>query len=248
MGRQIPGVWRAGGYRQQLCDEYRINLTEEVGGDCGEELNRFISDAATILATDRGISEYEKSTLAKQFVLFDFRHHLYAPLVCVKKNNLKIQVSPVQLNEDEKTFVDLLDCYMKNHSAEWKDKSLFLLRNKSKVGMGFFEAGNFYPDYILWIDTDDKQYINFIDPKGLMHIVPENPKIKSIRKSRNWKYVLRQVQAISRLFSIRSSCHLRGANLREWWGMKKPSEHEAMNVYTLDDAKCIEKMIQKIFL
>ena len=24
-------------------DEYRINLTEEVGGDCGEELNRFIS-------------------------------------------------------------------------------------------------------------------------------------------------------------------------------------------------------------
>lgn len=29
------------------------------------------------------------------------------------------------------------------------DKSLFLLRNKSKVGMGFFEAVNFYPDFIL---------------------------------------------------------------------------------------------------
>lgn len=229
-------------------DEYRINLTEEVGGDCGEELNRFISDAATILATDRGISEYEKSTLAKQFVLFDFRHHLYAPLVCVKKNNLKIQVSPVQLNEDEKTFVDLLDCYMKNHGAEWKDKSLFLLRNKSKVGMGFFEAGNFYPDYILWIDTDDKQYISFIDPKGLMHIMPDDPKIKFYEKIKDLEVRLApsagDKQIVLNSFIMSST---RGANLREWWGMKKPSEHEAMNVYTLDDAKCIEKMIQKIF-
>lgn len=228
-------------------DEYRINLTENDGGDLGDELNRFISDAKTILNTEKGISEYEKSTLAKQFVLFDFRHHLYAPLVCVKKNNLKILVSPVQLNEDEKTFVDLLDCYMNNHDAEWKDKSLSLLRNKSKVGMGFFEAGNFYPDYILWIDTDDKQYISFIDPKGLMHIMPDDPKIAFYSKIKKLEERLASgagdKQIILNSFIMSST---RGSNLRVWWGMKSPSEHEAKNVYTLDDGKCVEKIIKKI--
>ena len=34
-------------------------------------------------------------------------------------------------------------------------------------GIGFFEAWNFYPDFILWLLVNEKQYINFIDPKGL---------------------------------------------------------------------------------
>ena len=44
--------------------------------------------------------------------------------------------------------------------------------------MGFFEAGNFYPDFILWIDTEQIQYISFIDPKGLRNIPFKNPKIQ----------------------------------------------------------------------
>ena len=44
--------------------------------------------------------------------------------------------------------------------------------------MGFFVAGNFYPDYILWIDTPEKQYITFVDPKGLLRIMPDDPKIE----------------------------------------------------------------------
>ena len=75
-------------------------------------------------------------------------------------------------------FVDYLKSYVDDHAAELAGKSLYLLRNKSKVGMGFFEAGNFYPDYILWIDTPATQYISFIDPKGLMHIRPDDPKIE----------------------------------------------------------------------
>jgi len=35
------------------------------------------------------------------------------------------------------------------------DKNLYLLRNKSRMGMGFFGAGNFYPDYVMRIDTKD---------------------------------------------------------------------------------------------
>ena len=36
--------------------------------------------------------------------------------------------------------------------------------------MGFFEAGNFYPDFIMWLIRDSKQYITFVDPKGLRNV------------------------------------------------------------------------------
>lgn len=229
-------------------DEYKIQLTEEVGGDYGNELEKFISDISNILTSGNGLKEYQRSTLGNQFILFDFRHHLYAPLVCVKKNNLQIRVSPIQLNEDEKKFVDLLDCYMKNHVDDWKDKSFFLLRNKSKVGMGFFEAGNFYPDYILWIDTPEVQYINFIDPKGLLHFTPKDAKITFYKKIKELEERLAPTSGdkhvILNSFIMSST---RGAELRNWWHMNSASEHEAMNVYTLDDERCVEKMIKKVF-
>jgi len=61
-----------------------------------------------------------------------------------------------------------------------------LLRNKSKVGIGFFEDGGFYPDFIMWILKDTKQYISFIDPKGIRNLNPnKDPKInfyKSIKE------------------------------------------------------------------
>src|SRR5699024_5737250 len=49
-------------------------------------------------------------------------------------------------------------------------RSLFLLRNTSRKGIGFFEANNFYPDFILWQVEGEKQYIAFIDPKGLRQV------------------------------------------------------------------------------
>ena len=36
-------------------------------------------------------------------------------------------------------------------------------------GVGFFEAGRFHPDFILWMLKADKQYVTFIDPHGLLH-------------------------------------------------------------------------------
>jgi hypothetical protein len=44
-------------------------------------------------------------------------------------------------------------------------------------GVGFFEAGNFHPDFILWALTEDKQYITFIEPHGLLHEGPASEKV-----------------------------------------------------------------------
>ena len=117
-------------------------------GTTGDELETFISEISTVLQANNGLDVCKKDSFHGRLVMFDFKSHLYAPLICLEKSNLKIQVSPVALNADERLFVDYLRTYVESHSTELEGKSLYLLRNKSKVGMGFFEAGNFYPDYI----------------------------------------------------------------------------------------------------
>ena len=73
-----------------------------------------------------------------------------------------------------------LKAYYATSPASLNGKELFLLRNQSKgKGVGFFEAGNFYPDFILWIIDGGKQYVGFIDPKGLTRIHGfDDPKVK----------------------------------------------------------------------
>ncbi|MFZ0209511.1 MAG: hypothetical protein WAL59_25940 [Roseiarcus sp.] len=56
---------------------------------------------------------------------------------------------------------------------------MYLLRNLSKGrGVGFFEAGNFHPDFILWRIVGDRQFIAFIDPKGIRNLGFKDPKIQ----------------------------------------------------------------------
>jgi hypothetical protein len=60
-------------------------------------------------------------------------------------------------------------------------RSLYLLRNadtKAK-GLGFALAGNFYPDFLLWLVDDEtgKQWLSFVDPKGLRSIDLNHPKL-----------------------------------------------------------------------
>ena len=163
-------------------DEYTITYAQQYASDAaGEELETFITGVSAILQSSNGLDEYRKNFFHGRMVVFDFKPHLYAPLICMEKGNLKIQVSPAALNSDEMAFVDHLKAYVETRGDILEGKTLHLLRNKSKAGMGFFEAGNFYPDYILWIDTDDKQYISFIDPKGLVYVRPDDPKVELTR-------------------------------------------------------------------
>lgn len=231
---------------KNFVDKYTFRYTPTGPNDNNcETIQSFISDASAILSSTGTLSEYEKSW-KNTILLLDFRNHLYTPLVCVKASNYQISVSPVSLNEGEKQFVDLLNVYTAEHSDVLSDKSLFLLRNKSKAGIGFFEAANFYPDYILWIDTADKQYISFIDPKGLHHILPDNPKIKFFETIKDIEKRL-QPSANGKTIVLSSfiMSSTPSAQLREWWHKDK-AEREDMNVYTLDNPLCVSEMIRKI--
>ncbi|EMI18477.1 type III restriction protein res subunit, partial [Rhodopirellula maiorica SM1] len=107
-----------------------------------------------------------------------FGGHLFQPLFHVARGG-KIKVLPVSLNESEFQFVsDLVKhCQKQKKQFEKEGAELFLLRNRSRGrGVGFFEAQNFFPDFILWLLVDGKQYVTFIEPHGLIHESPGSEK------------------------------------------------------------------------
>ena len=103
--------------------------------------------------------------------VFNFNKHLYNPLIYTNKGMTSLSVKPVELNSGEKDFVEDLANFLESHH---KEDEVYLLRNQSKTGLGFFSEGNFYPDFIMWIKQDEKQYISFIDPKGIRNLNPDN--------------------------------------------------------------------------
>lgn len=108
-----------------------------------------------------------------------FANHLFQPLFHVRPGG-KIAILPVALNESEYQFVTDLKQWYEAHRATLvsQDAELFLLRNMSRgKGVGFFEAGNFHPDFMLWVLVGGKQHITFIEPHGLLHEGPGSDKV-----------------------------------------------------------------------
>ena len=106
-----------------------------------------------------------------------FGQHLYEPLLYLDQNI--VEVSPVPLNKGERSLVEDVKEFHDGAPEFFADKGLYLLRNLSKGrGVGFFEAGNFHPDFILWLTMADRQFIVFIDPKGIRNIGFNDPKIQ----------------------------------------------------------------------
>lgn len=99
-----------------------------------------------------------------------FDKHLYTPLVIYKKGKENIKSIPVKLNKGETKFVEDLRIFIKNNKDLFNEREIFLLRNLSRKGVGFFISSGFYPDFIMWIKENEKQKIVFIDPKGIRNL------------------------------------------------------------------------------
>jgi hypothetical protein len=103
--------------------------------------------------------------------------HLFAPIVHINGNAM-VELSPIELNPGEWQFIGDLRKFHERKADFFEGKELYVLRNRSKKGIGFFEAGNFYPDFIVWLLDGKKQYLSFVDPKGLLHTQGfDDPKI-----------------------------------------------------------------------
>ncbi len=107
-----------------------------------------------------------------------FDRHLYQPLLHLASGG-EVTIQPVVLNRGERSFVEDLQSFCRFEQDYLSGTDLYLLRNRSRGGgVGFFEAGNFHPDFMLWITQGDRQGIAFIDPKGLLSIPKNDPKVR----------------------------------------------------------------------
>jgi hypothetical protein len=174
-----------------------------------------------------------------------FGRHLYEPLIYV--GNDLIEVKPVVLeNEGERDFVLDLQAFCEAKKESLKGKELYLLRNMSRGrGIGFFEAGNFYPDFILWLLTGDRQYVSFIDPKGLRNLEgPEDPKIRFHLTIKELERQLGDPAVVLNSFIVSST---RVPEVTWWDGGMTKDEFEARNVLFQqeDRATYIGKLLSK---
>jgi len=153
---EVEAELAANGKAGNLFDEYTF-LVEKSRWDIIEKLKELVEQI------DSG--NFANWAFRSMFS-FNFDRHLYKPLIHIKDSELK--VIPVALNEGEKKFVlDLKDYYGANQGS-FNDRELYLLRNLGRGhGVGFFQAHNFYPDFILWLVEGKKQRITFIDPHGM---------------------------------------------------------------------------------
>jgi hypothetical protein len=106
-----------------------------------------------------------------------FGKHLYQPLLYL--DSKIVEISPAPLNRGERQFVEDLKAFHDSNTAYFKTRELYLLRNLSKGrGVGFFEAGNFHPDFILWLLAGGQQHVIFVDPKGIRNLGASDPKVE----------------------------------------------------------------------
>ncbi len=190
---------------KRFCDHYynyckrsfiepRLELRELTPEDDNmpqEEFYQLIVDGSekqvihAIETLKKDLEENKQSLLkAGELQACRFEMHLFQPLFHIRKGG-KITILPVALNESEFQFVTDLKNWSESNATKLKKEGveLFLLRNLSRgKGVGFFEAGNFHPDFILWMIVNGKQYVTFIEPHGLLHEGPASEKVQFYKR------------------------------------------------------------------
>ncbi len=184
-----------------------------------------------------------------------FGNHLYTPLIIWEKHKEEIKSIPVKLNEGESKFVrDLKKFLVSKSNTLPKNAEVFLLRNLSKRGIGFFINSGFYPDFIMWVRNEKKQNMVFIDPKGIRNLGNFNDDkiqlctsyIKEIEERINKELKRKQepVTLTLNAFIISASSY---EDIKTIFGEGKytKDDFEKHNILFLDDNSYINKIFKK---
>jgi len=166
--------------------------------------------------------------------IFCSESHLYNPLVYKSDKQIMIDIVPLALNDGERKFVKDLKSFLEKE----RGYEVYLLRNQSKTGVGFY---GFYPDFIMWVLKDDKQYINFIDPKGILHLGFDSEKIELASKIKDLEKILNNKNIILNSFIV-SNTNWHDLNKEN----KKKEEWEDNHVVFQEDKEYLKKIFKKI--
>ena len=146
-----------------------------------------------------------------------FGNHLYQPLLSLDTH--VVEISPAPLNKGERQFVEDLKAFHDARKEFFRNRELYLLRNLSRGrGVGFFEAGNFHPDFILWLLAGGRQRITFVDPKGIRNLGWNDPKIQFYETIKEIEQRLGDPAVVLHSFIVSNTS---SATMRRQWGMEK---------------------------
>jgi hypothetical protein len=161
-----------------------------------------------------------------------FGQHLYEPLLYLEQN--VVEISPAPLNKGERQFVEDLRVYYENNKKQFENNELYLLRNLSRGrGVGFFEAGNFHPDFIVWRVTGDKQHVTFVDPKGIRNVPLDDPKIKFYETVKEIEARLGDPKVTLDSFIVSNTP---SQTMKMFWQIEKPEMLKRHVVFQVEDA------------
>jgi hypothetical protein len=172
-----------------------------------------------------------------------FGRHLYNPLLYLNGNI--VEISPVPLNTGERALVEDIKLFHDGESDFFVDKELYLMRNLSRGrGVGFFEAGNFHPDFILWLLVAEQQFITFIDPKGIRNLGINYPKIEFFHTIKDIQKRLSDRSVTLNSFIISNTP---SHTMRDLWSVEKEAMAERNILFQEEDkATYVRKMIDVI--
>ena len=197
---------------------------------------------------DEEIYEQNKKFNYNEYIIefFALNIHLFKPLIYRSKSKLNfIRISPENLVKSERDFIILLEEFLENHNPDFEFDEIYLLRNPSRTGVGFFETKGFYPDFILWIIKEDQQIIDFIDPKGLVFIDKNDEKLKLYKDIKNIESALNQSTGLNIILNSFILSITEFKDLLKKWNMPK-KELEQQNILFLEDGiDCIKKLFVK---
>jgi hypothetical protein len=150
-------------------DSFRLRIEKN---GIGEEI---IGDIKNLDSLD----DLEDTSRATELLL-NLARHYYKP-IAISSENADVsaakyldRVHPEGLNKGERIFIKSVNSFFSDIPDEFdRIENAVALRNPSNTGIGFQSAGGFYPDFVIWMDTDEKQYIIFADPKGLMNVTQD---------------------------------------------------------------------------
>lgn len=172
-----------------------------------------------------------------------FERNLYEPLLSL--DSTVVQIIPAPLNKGERDFVEDLKAFHDRNEQFFKTRELYLLRNLSRGrGIGFFEAGNFHPDFILWLLEDGNQKVMFVDPKGIRNLGPSDPKIQFYETIKEIEDRLDDPSVSLHSFIVSNTP---SDKMCQMWDMEK-NEMEERNVLFQEEDKefYIEKMLNAV--
>lgn len=220
-----------------IIDQHIVSIPSGAEDDLQETLEHI---AAELVGSEEDFVSFGVGDIQ----VLNYGEHLYRPLLYVHEDE-DIIVKPTTLNLGEKTFVNHVHAWCSGPGTAFvAENQLFLLRNQSRGrGIGFFEAGNFYPDFIIWILSEDAQRIIFVDPKGVVRLEgTEHPKVKLHSTIKNLEARLGDTEVRLSSFIISVTAF---ENVPWWNGEKVELEREHHVLFQEPDAvNYIGRMIE----